>query len=117
MKKIIRLTENDLHRIVKESVKRILREGKYDLPGGEFDSFQCATDMADDEAQTPEEYYEKLKTRDKYARIGGENHWSNDPANPNNHTGRNMYVHPEAFEHTPESVLGRLKDRVKYGMG
>ena len=28
MKKIIRLTESDLHRIVKESVKRILKEGK-----------------------------------------------------------------------------------------
>ena len=26
MKKIIRLTESDLHRIVKESVKRVLRE-------------------------------------------------------------------------------------------
>lgn len=27
MKKIIRLTESDLHRLVKESVKRIIREG------------------------------------------------------------------------------------------
>ena len=32
-KKRIRLTESDLHRIVKESVKRVLREGKY-LPNG-----------------------------------------------------------------------------------
>ena len=117
MKKIIRLTENDLHRIVKESVKRILREGKYDLPGGDFDSFQYATDMADAEAQTPEEYDEKLKSRDRYARMGGENYWSNHPANPNNSTGRDMYVHPEAFGHTPESVLDRLEDRVEYGIG
>ena len=29
MKKLIRLTESDLHRIVKESVNRVLREGKY----------------------------------------------------------------------------------------
>ena len=31
MKKIIRLTESDLHRIVKESVKRILKEEQYGL--------------------------------------------------------------------------------------
>ena len=30
MKKVIRLTESDLHRIVKESVKRVLREGVMD---------------------------------------------------------------------------------------
>jgi hypothetical protein len=29
-KKLIRLTESDLHRIVKESVNRIIREGLYD---------------------------------------------------------------------------------------
>lgn len=29
MKKLIRLTESDLHRIVKESVKRTLKEGHY----------------------------------------------------------------------------------------
>lgn len=29
-KKLIRLAESDLHRIVKESVKRIIREGLYD---------------------------------------------------------------------------------------
>ena len=30
MKKVIRLTENDIHRIVKNSVKRILKEDNYD---------------------------------------------------------------------------------------
>ena len=29
MKRKVRLTESDIHRIVKESVKRVLREGKY----------------------------------------------------------------------------------------
>lgn len=29
MKKVVRLTEQDLHRIVKESVKRMLKEGHY----------------------------------------------------------------------------------------
>lgn len=33
MKKIIRLTESDLHRIVKESVQRILKEVERSRPG------------------------------------------------------------------------------------
>jgi hypothetical protein len=28
-KKLIRLTESDLHRIVKESVKKVIKEGNY----------------------------------------------------------------------------------------
>ena len=35
MKKVIRLTENDLHRIVKESVKRVVMEGSFD----DFDGY------------------------------------------------------------------------------
>lgn len=33
MKKTIRLSESDLHRVIKESVKRVLREGEYDSIG------------------------------------------------------------------------------------
>jgi hypothetical protein len=37
MKKIIRLTESDLHRIIKESVKRILREEDFgSMDGGDI---------------------------------------------------------------------------------
>ena len=38
-KKLIRLTESDIHRIVKESVKRVLKEdnsGSYTIPQHEF---------------------------------------------------------------------------------
>ena len=31
MKKIVTLTESDLHRIVKETVNRILKESEYDI--------------------------------------------------------------------------------------
>lgn len=34
VKKIIRLTESDLHRIVKESVKKVINEGVYGYPDG-----------------------------------------------------------------------------------
>lgn len=32
MKKLVRLTEGDLHRIIENSVKRVLRESDYDYP-------------------------------------------------------------------------------------
>jgi hypothetical protein len=38
MKRIIRLTESDLHRIIKESVKRILREEDFGSIGGDMGS-------------------------------------------------------------------------------
>ena len=37
MKKRIRLTEGDLHRIVKESVKRVIREWSEDYEGNDLD--------------------------------------------------------------------------------
>ena len=42
MKKVIRLTENDLHRIVKESVSKILKETMGAEPGVQNDSFTIA---------------------------------------------------------------------------
>ena len=44
MKKVIRLTENDLHRIVKESVSKILKETIGAEPGVQNDSFTIAMD-------------------------------------------------------------------------
>ena len=37
MKKIIRLTESDLHRIVKESVEKILKEGEFGGPDADLE--------------------------------------------------------------------------------
>lgn len=50
MKKVIRLTETELHRIIKNSVKRILREGAFDkyqdnLSDIELDSNQNLNDL------------------------------------------------------------------------
>ena len=36
MKRIVRLTESDLHKIVKESVNRVLREAAYDINSTEY---------------------------------------------------------------------------------
>ena len=37
MKKIIRLTETDLHKIIKESVKRIIKEGDFGGPDADLE--------------------------------------------------------------------------------
>ena len=44
MKKVIRLTESDLHKIVKESVNKILKETMGAEPGVQNDSFTIAMD-------------------------------------------------------------------------
>jgi hypothetical protein len=40
MKKIIRLTESDLHRIIESSVRRIIREGAYDKYRGDISNIE-----------------------------------------------------------------------------
>ena len=40
MKQVIRLTESDLHRVIKESVIRILREGKEDEINASWDAYE-----------------------------------------------------------------------------
>lgn len=45
MKKIIRLTESDLHRIIKESVKRILREEDFGSIGGDMGGSDMGGDI------------------------------------------------------------------------
>ena len=47
MKKRIRLTENDLHRVIKESVKKVLKEASYDA-NGNFDEEQHNLDLISD---------------------------------------------------------------------
>jgi hypothetical protein len=72
MKKIIRLTESDLHRIVKESVNRIIKEGRIrrgyvpndgnSMVGGHYESntFNASKDVLNDLLEniqiSPEEY-------------------------------------------------------------
>jgi hypothetical protein len=102
MKKIIRLTESDLHRIIKNSVKRILREGvgdnvdNYDinhikhgyhrLPDGGFDNTAYDYDEALD-ANTPEEFDRIMKDRQRHIDTAGHVGMFNHPqATPYNHS-------------------------------
>lgn len=73
MKKIIRLTESDLHKIIKESVERVLREsnvsGNYRAtPSGGFDEYAFNYDDALDDAESVEDWDERMKYRERCAR-------------------------------------------------
>ena len=48
-KKLIRLTESDLHRIVKESVRKVLREAAYDINSPEYKQMYDSGGWDDDE--------------------------------------------------------------------
>ena len=80
-KKLIRLTESDLHRMVKEAVERILKEGEdfpdYTLPNGGFDSTAYDYDQALEYAKTPEEFDMMMKKREERSKTGGHHaqHW------------------------------------------
>ena len=47
MKKLVRLTEGDLHRIIENSVKRVLRESDYD----DYDVYEDEPYLSDDANQ------------------------------------------------------------------
>ena len=71
MKQTIRLNESDLHRIIKESVKKVLRESSYDINSPEYkqsydkgrgyDSFDIWSDEADKEVRGYEALPDKAR--------------------------------------------------------
>lgn len=50
-KKLIRLTESDLHKIVKESVNRVIKEATFDTPYGSVSSNPLKPTFDDIETQ------------------------------------------------------------------
>ena len=66
MKKLIRLTESDLHNIIKESVRKILSETKYKTPKGGFDVAAYLYDDALENSDSLEDYDNKMRDRQGY---------------------------------------------------
>ena len=93
-KKLIRLTESDIHRIVKESVNRILKEAYSDIYGDGF-GINYPKNMYDNAyffSNTPEEFDERMKERQEY--LNGQNRLA-------------LNNHPQA---TPFRKLGKKND-------
>ncbi|MBP5456189.1 MAG: hypothetical protein J6Y37_06790 [Paludibacteraceae bacterium] len=65
----IRLTDSDLHKIVIESVNKILEEDEYYFPNGTFDQYAFEYDFAANQAETPEEFDHMMRRRDRLSRI------------------------------------------------
>ena len=71
-KKIIRLTENDLHNIVKESVKKIIKEYFFMTPGEDEESEAYLNNDVLADTNSDEEYYDELKWMKDNQRLKGE---------------------------------------------
>ena len=71
MKKLVRLTESDIHKIVRESVKRVLREASGSLDSGYSNQFMdndgFYKDMGDDEIRNTKAYKIAYEMLDDYA--------------------------------------------------
>ena len=78
-KKLIRLTESDLHRIVKESLNRVLNESKYE-EGYDSGQFLCQTqvEMYGEEA-AKEKIRKELEIREYWAEENRKNRRTQDP--------------------------------------
>lgn len=78
-KKLIRLTEQDLHKIVKESVNRVLKESKYE-DGYDSGQFLCQTqiEMYGEEA-AKEKIRKELEIREYWAEENRRNRRTQDP--------------------------------------
>jgi hypothetical protein len=112
MKKVIRLTEGDLHRIIKESVKRVLREQDYTTPAGGFDSRAYEYDEALKNANSLEDWDRMMADRDKYVNMRRDSAVGCHPANKqygNGSLGAYKYTHSSP-EKSDDEVLKDLEN-------
>ena len=80
MKKIIRLTEGDLHRIIENTVRRILKEN--DVPIGKYDRADLG-DVYPYYAQYPKKKAEELASWDAYDRANSKYPYNGKPIRSN----------------------------------
>ena len=119
MKRKIRLTESELHRIIKESVKRIIKESEdYLLPNGNFDSYAYDYDKALETANSEEEWDEMMRKRKEYNDMIA--HTSQDLHPQVKHRtygslGSSQYVNPQKFGINPDNIDDELEKGVKRG--
>ena len=78
-RKLIRLTESDLHRIVKESVNRVLNESKYEA-GYDSGQFLCKTQVEMyGEEEAAEKIRKELEMREYWEEENRKNRRTQDP--------------------------------------
>ena len=116
MKKIIKLTESDLHRIVKEAVNRILKEEDYRTPTGGFDAYAYKYDKALKNANSLEDWDKMMADRENDSKLVGDLALKFHPARDRGYR-LNMYTPPEWhkpwYEKSDEETLADIEDSVK----
>ena len=119
MKRKIRLTESELHRIIKESVKRIIKENEnYLFPNGSFDSFAYDYDKALETANSEEEWDEMMRRRKEYNDLIGRTSQDLHPQVKHRtygSLGSSQYVNPQKFGINPDDIDDELEKGVKRG--
>jgi len=130
MKQIIKITEEDLHKIVKESVKRIIegvntRSHEYDtFPNGGWDSYAYEYDYALDNANSIDDWDKMMKKREEMSKLRGSNAQNYHPARvdsfieklagrPYGGVGSRVYTHPKEY-HVEEDPLERLEKQTDH---
>ena len=114
MKKIVRLTEGDLHKIIKESVKRVLREEGYFTPSGGWDSYAYDYDNALEKAESLEDWDEKMRARMDSANKKANYAQKHHPEGKST-LGVSDYIHPNWFGNgdlDDEALLKHIDDEV-----
>lgn len=116
-KKIIRLTESDLHRIVKESVNRILKEEEYRTPTGGIDAYAYDYDQALKKANSLEDWDSMMANRKKYSDVSYNNAILNHPQRNQSYggLGASKYVNPEFYCRNDDNILDSLESDAEFG--
>ena len=117
MKKIIKLTESDLHRIVKEAVKRILKEEDYRTPTGGFDVYAYKYDKALKDANSLEDWDKMMADRKELSDITANNVLNYHPERSYKYggLGASKYVNPELYVKNHDNILDSLEADAEYG--
>lgn len=120
-KQIIRLRESDLHRIIKESVKRLLKESNlyendYTLPNGGFDNYAYKYDSALRDAESIDDWDKKMKDREEYAKTACDNAQYRHPQRFDKYgsVGSSIYVNPKLYN--VDDPLKKLADDAEWGI-
>ena len=113
-KKLIRLTESDLHRIVRNTVVGILREGKYDTELGGFNTTAYMYDDAIENASDEDEFDKMMDRRKAYINAAAQNAVDYHPQNSEKSVGSTKYTHPGWYGFDGDDVLGDFERSVNH---
>ena len=116
MKKLIRLTESDLHNIIKKSVNRILKEEEYRIPTGGMDVYAYDYDKALEKANSLEDWDSMMVNRKKRSDVSYNNGILNHPQRnqPYGGLGASQYVNPELYCRNDDNILDSLESDAEY---